>query len=114
MKKIEIEKMNNKQLEYAFLKLSNTLLNNNTVFLKTSQKLFFVYSFKKLDILNNLEVIKDILVEKNFIINIIEENNLFFVTHKKNTATANKESIALIKCYLHANTNGHFEFPENF
>lgn len=113
MKKIHIDKMSSRQLEYAFVKVSGMLLDKDTAFIKMPSHMYSVYSLARLNILNNLNMVKHMLSLKSTMIDTIKENNMFSAFYSNKKATAPTESMALIKCFLYFYTDGFVEIPDD-
>jgi hypothetical protein len=113
MKKVHIDKMTPRQLEYAFVKVAGMLIDKETAFIKMPSHMYSVYNMARLNISNNLIMVKHMLSLKNLIIDTAKENNMFLAFYENTKATAHTESMALIKCFLCYHTDGYVEMPED-
>lgn len=111
--RIEVDKMSPKQLEYAFIKVAGLLLDQETAFIKMPSHLYSVFNIARLNLLNNLTMLKYILDMKNVFIDVAQSNNIFSAAYKDKNAIGSTEAMALVKCFLKFHTDGYVELPLN-
>lgn len=109
--KVHIDKMSPRQLEYAFIKVAGLLLDQETAFIKMPTHLYSVFSLARLNLSNNLTMLKYILDLKNIYIDVAKQNSIYNAAYKNKNAIGSNEATALIKCFLVYHTDGYVEIP---
>lgn len=117
MDKIHVEKMNKKQLQYAFVKTAGLLMGPDTVVVKNETGYLSVYHLSRFNLWNDLSLLKQILEVKKEKFEIKINNGIFQAIFGDLTTDGNNETEAILKCFIlkHAkNYDGYVEIPKNF
>jgi hypothetical protein len=112
MKKIKIESLTNKQLDYAFAKVVGLMLGNDSVVYKQDNGHLHCLHLNNFNPSLNLSLLKHIFKINDISIKMTNERNSFTAKIDKVKYNNVSESLAMIICYLLYKTDGFINIPK--